>query len=134
MQLTNNFSLEELTRSADASKQKIANKPSVNEISNLKALAENILQPLRDAVGVISISSGYRSEALNKAVGGAATSQHLLGQAADFKCADMAKAYAYIKENLPFDQLIWEFGDDKQPAWVHVSFSPRHRKQLIRTT
>jgi uncharacterized protein YcbK (DUF882 family) len=132
MQLTSNFSLEELTRSADATKLKIANRPSMNEINNLKALAENVLQPLRDAVGVISINSGYRCKKLNDAVGGSDTSQHMLGQAADFKCADMAKAFDHIKKNLPFDQLIWEHGNDTQPAWIHVSYSPRHRKQVIR--
>ena len=79
------------------------------------------------------ISSGFRSSGVNAAAGGASTSQHLKGEAADVICSDNAKLFNYIKDNLNFDQLIWEYGNDNQPAWVHVSYSAtRMRKMILR--
>lgn len=127
MRLSENFTLEEFTDT----NYLVKNVPGQNEVDNLKALVKNILQPTRNEVGYIEITSGYRSKALNKRVKGSANSQHMLGQAGDFKCSNNARAFYYIKENLPFDQLIWEYGDEEQPEWVHVSFGPRNRREVI---
>ena len=109
--------------------------PPQEVIDNLVELCTQILQPLRDAVGKpISISSGYRCAKLNKAIGGAAKSQHILGQAADIKANWMSNAELFhkIQElNLPFNQLIWELGSKEEPAWVHVSYGPRHGRQVL---
>jgi len=82
----------------------------------------------------IRVSSGYRSPELNKKIGGSKTSQHCLGQAADISCGERtAELYYYIKNNLIFDQIIWEFGNDDNPDWVHVSYSTtKNRKQCLR--
>jgi zinc D-Ala-D-Ala carboxypeptidase len=121
--LGKNFSLDEFTRSKIANQQGISNNPGPIEIANLQALVTNVLQPLRDALKVpINVTSGYRSLMLNNAIGGAANSQHMQGQAADIVSNDNARMFNYIKNNLPYDQLIWEAGNDSQPDWVHVSF------------
>ena len=132
--LSKNFALEEFTRSTTANREGISNQPGPAEIANISALVLNVLQPLRDAVGFpINISSGYRSEALNSFIGGANNSQHTKGQAADLVSQDNAKLFNYIMTNLPFDQLIWEAGNDDQPEWVHVSYKPAfNRKQVLR--
>ena len=93
----------------------------------MKVLAEKVFEPLRSWVGgPIKINSFFRSVELNKAIGGSSRSQHCKGQAVDlddtFGHKTNAEMYNYIKENLDFDQLIWEFGDDSNPAWVHVSY------------
>jgi hypothetical protein len=82
----------------------------------------------------IKVSSGYRNPDLNKKIGGSKTSQHCLGQAADISCGERTvEMYEYIKNNLIFDQLIWEFGTDENPAWVHVSYSStKNRKECLR--
>lgn len=137
-QLSKNFTLEEFTYSPTAIKRGIANKPNDLEISNMTALCENVLEPLRDwlnegsrkKVG-IKISSGYRSSALNDLIGGSKSSQHKTGQAADIDLGDKnAEAFAYIRENLEFDQMIWEFGNDKQPNWIHVSFAKNSNRKM----
>jgi hypothetical protein len=121
MNLTENFTIEELTKTSTG----LPNEPTAIEIQNLQALAFNVLQPLRDRFGrPIKITSGYRSQTVNHAVGGSPISQHKVGQAADLVCDDNAMLFNIIKTQLPFDQLIWESGDDFQPAWVHVSFNP----------
>ena len=121
--LGKNFSLDEFTRSKTANQQGISNNPGPIEIANLQALVTNVLQPLRDALKVpINVTSGYRSKMLNKAIGGATNSQHMQGQAADIVSNNNARMFNYIKNNLPYDQLIWEAGNDDQPDWVHVSF------------
>ena len=132
MNLTKNFTLEELYASNTANSRHIDNSPPDNVIYNLKLLATNILQPLRDSVGVVTVNCGYRCPILNKLVGGVSDSQHVIGQAADIKTYDMKSAFRYIEKNLPFDQLIWEYGDDEKPSWIHVSYSDRHRKQVLR--
>jgi hypothetical protein len=124
-----------MSKSTTAIRLGIDNTPSDIVITNLLELCEHVLQPLRDHIGEsIKISSGYRSPKLNKKIGGSATSQHCFGQAADISCGERtAELFYYIKNNLIFDQLIWEFGDDSNPDWVHVSYSSiKNRKQCLR--
>jgi len=129
MQLTANFSLAELT----ATGRNLPNVPTEGEIANLRMLAEKVLQPLRDALGKpVRVNSAFRSEAVNRAVGGTATSQHRLGQAADIHVPGMSSvelAKKIVELGLPFDQVIEEFG-----SWVHVSYGPRHRRQQLTAT
>lgn len=139
MKLSANFTLQEMLESQTARRHNITQqfRPSQTVIKNLELLCVNILQPLRDKLGTpIRISSGYRHPETNKKVGGSATSQHTQGQAADIISADPDVSNATIFEtiqrlNLPFDQLIWEYGTKLNPAWVHVSFGPRNRKQVL---
>lgn len=128
------FTIAELTKSDTAIKKKINNNPNKEIESNLNQLITNILDPLREAWGnPIIVSSGYRCSALNKTVGGASTSQHLLGQAADIHTKsnsreDNKKLFELIKSlKLPYDQLINEYNY----KWIHVSYSPRHRRQIL---
>jgi hypothetical protein len=127
--VTKNFTLQELT----ATKTGLPNALPKHLEPNLRALAENVLQPTRDALGAVKVTSAYRSPAVNSKVGGAKTSQHVQGQAADLKFdGGNDVLFHWIKDNLEFDQLIWEFGTDKEPAWVHVSYvSSRNRKQVL---
>ena len=136
MKLSKNLSLAEVTKSATAKRRGIANEPTIEHLENLKAVAENIFQPLREEfMCPIFVSSGYRSEALNEAIGGSKTSQHSTGQALDLD-ADVygvitnADIFNYIIDRLTFDQLIWEFGTDENPDWVHVSFNKDNRNRL----
>ena len=129
------FTFQELTKSATAKRKGIDNSPSVQVRANLAALVENVLDPLREAYGKpIVVTSGYRCEKLNRAVGGAASSQHVKGQAADIRSVqdtpeENKKLYDLIvKLKLPFDQIINEYNYD----WVHVSYGPRHRRQKLR--
>ena len=126
IRISKNFSLSEMVKSATAERLRVDNSPSSLHLVNLTQLAINILQPVRDHFGVITINSGYRSPALNAKVGGSKTSQHCNGQAADFESTkisnpDLAK---WISENLIFDQLILEFYDGVDPnsGWVHCSY------------
>lgn len=118
--------MEELYASATATAKGINNKPSVQQMINLVYLTAYVLEPLRVAMNEpIKIGSGFRCQALNKAVGGVYNSQHMKGQAADL-CIDGdiqkgRKWFNYIKNHLPFDQLIWEH-NSKGTYWVHVSF------------
>jgi zinc D-Ala-D-Ala carboxypeptidase len=103
------------------------NKPGQFLLGNMKELAEQVFEPLREWVGgPIRINSFYRSKVLNKAIGGSTASQHCKGQAMDIDDGGCKKTnaemYEWIKENLNFDQMIWEFGDDKNPDWVHISY------------
>lgn len=129
------FTLRELTKSDTAIRKGIKNAPSKLEENNLIALVENILDPLREAYGKpIIVTSGYRCEELNRLIGGSKTSQHRSGQAVDIRTIidtpeENKKLYdLIIKLNLPFDQLIDEHNFD----WVHVSYSPKHRKQILK--
>ena len=137
--VTMHFTIEELYDSATAKRLGINNKPTIQKMINLVYLAAFVLEPLRVAMGrPINISSGYRCEQLNKAVGGVYNSQHLKGQAADISIdGDMAfgrKVFEYIRKNLPFDQLIWEH-NASGVYWVHVSYVfpdfGKNRKQVI---
>ena len=128
MKLSENLDLSEVTRSESAKRNNISNTPTPEHIENLKALAEKIFQPIRDHFKKpIRISSGYRSKELNAKVGGSATSQHSKGQAIDLDNdgTDITnrQIFDFVKDNLPFDQLIYEFGDDDNPNWVHISYN-----------
>jgi len=138
MRLSKNLTLAECTRSQTARRLGLKNDPDDPQITNLKLIAENVFQPLRDHFGVpIYVSSGYRSPKLNTAIGGSRTSQHMQGRALDLD-ADVygeitnADIFHYIKECVDFDQLIWEFGDDSNPAWIHVSYvSPTENRGRV---
>lgn len=141
MNLSKNLSLAEMTRSESAKRNGIKNEPTAEHLENMKKLAVNVFQPIRDHFNVpIHISSGYRSLALNKAIKGSLSSQHLLGQAIDIDMDNTgitnAQIFNWIKDNLSFDQLIWEFGTHKNPDWVHVSFESngKQRKQVLKAT
>lgn len=131
MTLTPHFTLAEMTRSATASRKGIRNVPGQAETAALKALCVNVLEPVRAHFGrPVIVTSGYRSPRLNVAVGGSASSQHCRGEAADFTVAgilNMAVCH-WIRTNLKFDQLIYEFGES---GWVHCSWSPRLRGDVI---
>ena len=127
MKLSENFTLAELTDTDTG----IANNPSQGEINNLKLLVQKVLQPVRDKFGVINVTSGFRSPLVNSAVGGSATSDHVHGRAADIQCEDMATVFKYIRKNLPFKQLIWEFGTDTQPKWIHVAYDVNNNKSEV---
>ena len=125
--ISKHISYKEATRSITAKRLGINNTPDVEQIYNMQVLAENIFEPLRKYVGKpICINSMFRSPELNKAVGGSITSQHCKGQAMDiddkYGHATNAEMFEFIKNNLDFDQMIWEFGDDENPDWVHVSY------------
>ena len=124
MLLSRNFTLAELTDTDTG----LPNNPSQEEIRNLKLLVQKVLQPARNKFGVINVTSGYRSPEVNSAVGGSATSDHVHGRAADIQCEDMAEVFKYIRKNLPFKQLIWEFGTDAQPKWIHVAYDANNNK------
>ena len=139
MQLSKNLALAEVTRSETAKRKGISNMPTPEHIENFKKLAENVFQPIRDHFGVpIHISSGYRSAALNKAVGGSASSQHCQGEAIDIDMDGTSitnkQIFDFVKANVNFDQMIWEFGTDANPDWVHVSYEStgKQRKQILK--
>jgi zinc D-Ala-D-Ala carboxypeptidase len=125
--ISKHISYKEGVYSITALRLGLDNDPSDAHLQNMKLLAEKVFEPLRMHVGgPIKINSFYRGPELNAAIGGSAKSQHCHGQAMDIddtfghmKNCDM---YKFIKENLEFDQMIWEFGDDSNPAWVHVSY------------
>lgn len=125
--VTMHFTIEELYASATAKAKGIDNKPNVQQVINLVYLAAFVLEPLRVAMREpIKIGSGFRSLRLNQAVGGVSNSQHLTGQAADL-CIDSdiqkgRKWFDYIRQHLPFDQLIWEKNPKTGSCWVHVSY------------
>ena len=128
MKLSKHLSLAEVQRSESAKRNGISNTPTPEHIENLKALAEKIFQPIRDHFKKpIRISSGYRSKELNAKVGGSATSQHSKGQAIDLDNdgTDITnrQIFDFVKDNLNFDQLVYEFGDDDNPNWVHISYN-----------
>ena len=131
MRLSENFTLEELTATGTG----LSNVPPPDARAALKELVDNVLQPARDAIGLpVTVTSGYRSPAVNQAVGGASGSQHMRGEAADLQCADNRRLFEAIRGGLLFDQLIWEHGTDESPAWVHVSYKTQgNRKEVLRT-
>ena len=128
MKLSKNLSLAEVTKSTTAKRLGIDNTPDEWVTENLKKVAEHVFQPVRDHFGrPIFVSSGYRSEDLNVAIGGSKRSQHIQGRALDldadvFGGCTNGEIFRYILNNLEFDQLIWEFGDEDNPDWVHVSY------------
>jgi hypothetical protein len=127
MRISDHITYKEATRSNTATRRGIDNTPGDYEISNMIGVAKNIFEPLREWVGgPIKINSFYRCVDLNSAIGGSSRSQHCEGRAIDiddvFGHKTNAEMFHYIKDNLNFDKLIWEFGDDKNPDWVHVSY------------
>ncbi len=138
MQLSENFSLLELTKSQTAERKGIDNTPSTEHQENLKLLCENVLQPVRDHFGeVVTISSGYRSPELCTAIGSKITSQHAKGQAGDFEIFGVSnKELAdWIHYNINYDQLILEYWKESDPnsGWVHCSYSEgNNRRQYLR--
>ncbi len=128
MKLSENLSLAECTKSLTARRLGINNEPDEWVTENLRQTAVNVFQPVRECLGVpIHVSSGYRSAELNKAIGGSVRSQHVEGRALDldadvFGGCTNSEIFECIRENMEFDQLIWEFGDQDNPDWVHVSF------------
>ena len=138
MKLSQHLDLSEVIRSDSAKRNGISNMPTPEHIENFKLLAEKIFEPVREHFGVpIRISSGYRSKELNAITKGASsTSQHCKGQAIDIDMDGTSltnkQVFDYIKDNLPFDQLIWEFGNEENCDWVHVSYVPNGRKQILK--
>lgn len=139
MKVSNHVSLKEVSKSHTAIKNGIDNTPSGDHLLNIKELCYHVFEPLREWVGgPVKINSAFRSEALNKIIGGAKSSQHLANNGAAFDIDDTfghksnAEMFEYIKNNLPFDQLIWEFGTDKNPDWIHVSYKVKdNRRQVL---
>lgn len=133
MNLSKHVTLKEFQASGLATLRNLNNEMSESQITSAKLLCENVFEPLRLYLNTpIQISSGFRSVQINKMIGGSATSQHTKGEAMDLQIN--AKGFYFIKDKLMFDQLIWEFGNDEQPSWVHVSFSPRNRKQVLKAS
>jgi len=127
MRISNNITYAEAIHSETAKRKGIDNTPNPTQIEAMKLVAEKIFQPLREWVGgLIKVNSFFRSVELNEAIGGSKTSQHCKGQAIDiddvYGHKTNAEMYHWIKENLDFDQMIWEFGTDTQPNWIHVSY------------
>jgi hypothetical protein len=136
MKLSNNFMLQEFLDSQTAHRHGITEQfqPPQSIINNLQLLCVNILQPVRNQFGMIRVTSGYRCKRLNDLIKGSSSSQHMTGQAADIQGikAKNKALFEFIRSSeLPFDQLIWEFGTRLDPAWVHVSFSPNPRRQVL---
>ena len=134
MKLSKNFALSEITHSNTAKRLGIENEPTEKHLQNMQHLVDDLLQPLRDAVGPIRISSGYRNPSLNRAIGGSRSSQHCKGEALDLQFWEMGKMnnkviYDWIlKSGLEFDQMINEFDF----AWIHVSLKSKdNRKQVL---
>lgn len=148
MELSNNFSLKEFTKSATADRLGINNTAPDIAIDNMKFLCKEVLQPARDHFKnefgdvFIKVTSGYRNIQLSEAMPGSSSrSFHCHGMAADIELyikngtrymETNEKLYYYIKENLPFTELIWEYGDDKMPAWVHVALSKHDKRKMIK--
>lgn len=135
MKISNHVSFKEGVKSNTALRRGIDNTPNRYEQTNMEVTAEKIFEPLREWVGgPIKINSFYRCEELNRAIGGSSRSQHCQGRAIDlddtFGYKTNAEMFEYIRNNLSFDQLIWEFGDDTNPAWVHVSYVSEDQNRL----
>jgi uncharacterized protein YcbK (DUF882 family) len=126
MNLSRNFTLSELIKSDTAIRKGINNNPNAEQIEKLKALCENILQPVRDHFGRVKVTSGFRSVDLCLAIGSSSNSQHAKAEAADFECigVDNAELADWIKDNLPYDQLIVEYYTPGEPnsGWIHCSY------------
>lgn len=132
VQLSKNFNLAEMIRSGVATNRGLDNTPSQTVIDDLRRLCENVLQPIRDHYGKpVNVSSGYRSPAVNKAVGGTATSQHVLGQAADISVEGVGtkELWEFIRDNLDYDQNILEYYKGGRTGWVHVSWRQSRRRK-----
>jgi zinc D-Ala-D-Ala carboxypeptidase len=127
MKISDHITYAESIHSNTAKRKQIDNTPNQTQVDAMKLLAEKIFEPLRKNVGgPIKVNSFFRSVALNEAIGGVASSQHCKGQAIDiddvYGRKSNAEMYKWVKENLDFDQMIWEFGTDMQPNWIHISY------------
>ena len=125
--ISKHISYKEGVHSITAIRKGIDNEPNEEQLANMKLVANNVFEPLRVFInGPIKVNSFFRSSDLNKAIGGSTKSQHCKGQAIDiddtYGKATNAEMYWWIKENLDFDQMIWEFGNNDNPDWVHVSY------------
>lgn len=128
MKLSEHLDLSEIIRSESAKRNGISNMPTPEHIENLKALAEKIFEPIRNHFKVpIRVSSGYRSKELNTFIKGSLSSQHCKGQAIDLDMDGTSitnrQIFDFVKDSLNFDQLIYEFGDDDNPNWIHISYN-----------
>lgn len=141
MKISEHLDLSEVTKSDTAKRLGISNQPTPEHLENFKKLANNVFEPIRKHFGKpIFISSGYRSVELNTAIKGSLSSQHCSGEAIDIDMdgtkdgVTNVMVFNYIKDNLPFDQLIWEFGNSVTPDWVHVSYASngKQRKQILK--
>ena len=140
MKISPNLNLAEITRSDTAKRHGIDNTPTAEHLENFKLLADKVFEPIREHFKTpIFISSGYRSKALNSFIKGSLTSQHCTGQAIDIDMdgsngeVTNRMVFDFIKNKLDFDQLIWEFGTDFNPDWVHVSYvKGKNRKQKLK--
>jgi zinc D-Ala-D-Ala carboxypeptidase len=141
LRISKHISYKEATQSQTATRLGIPNAPGEYEIQNMQLLAEKVFEPLREFFDVpIYVSSFYRSKELNKAIGGSSRSQHCEGRAIDlddvYGGVTNAEMFQFIANILDYDQLIWELGNDENPAWVHVSYvsEDQNRKQMLRAT
>lgn len=143
MKLSTNLTLAEAIKSQQAIRKGLFNNPNADQVEALKAVAVNIFQRVRDHFGKpIMVTSGFRSVAVNASIGGSGSSQHCKGEALDIDGDIYGKPtnreiFYYIKDNLEFDQLIWEYGDASNPAWVHASYKrpslgSANRNQVLR--
>ena len=139
MNLSKNLTLREVTKSDTAIRKGVSNEPNIEQLENLKVLANEVFQKIRDHFGVpIKVTSGFRSEALNKLIKGSKTSDHMKGCAIDIDMDGTpditnVQVFNFIKDNLTFRQLIWEFGDNNNPDWVHVAYvKGDNKKQVLR--
>jgi zinc D-Ala-D-Ala carboxypeptidase len=130
MKLAENFSLEEFIQT----KTGLFNDPGPNEIKAIISLVNNVLQPARNLYGKpMRINSGFRSPAVNQKIGGVLGSQHCKGEAADISCDDNKALFDIIRKIGDFDQLIWEFGNNNQPEWIHVSYNSHNRRNVMKS-
>ena len=139
--ISEHISYKEGVYSTTATRRGIDNVPNDEQLANMELIAEKVFEPLRKYVGgPVKINSFFRSVKLNKAIGGSSKSQHCKGQAIDiddtFGVVANSDMYNYIKNNLDFDQMIWEFGDDDNPNWVHVSYVSKedNRNRCLRAS
>lgn len=136
--ISKHITWKEGTHSNTATRRKMKNEPNAVQLSAMKSIAEKVFEPLRVHFNEpIRVNSFFRSPNLNKAIGGSRTSQHCLGEAIDIDGLNGVtnkQLFDYIKDNLEFDQLIWEFGTDTNPDWVHVSFKAKgnNRRKVLK--
>ena len=141
MRISKHISYKEATQSQTAVRKGIINEPDAYQLQNMQLLAEKVFEPLREHFGVpIAINSFFRSPKLNKAIGGVSGSQHTQGRAIDVDDTlggvSNRQMFDWIRENLDYDQLIWEFGNNQNPDWVHISYvsESENRKRVLKAS